>query len=524
MSSTNHFMPGDAAVLYVRVSTDEQARTGYSLPDQERKIRKWSEGLGLIIDRVYREDHSAKTFERPVFKQLLLDIRARKGEIKHLLVLRWDRFSRNLEEGLGMIKTLDKLGVRVTAIEQPVDDIGPSALLLQAINLALPEVDNLMRAHNVTAGMIQAMRDGRWPRKAPKGYVNTQSEHGRVKRIEPTEDAPVIKKAFLMILGGSSQEDARQFLEEHGVNCSKSQIQRLLRNPIYAGFIPVPETDGEPAHLVEGLHEAIVPHQNWLAVQEVLDGRHRKREYSRGRDEAYPLRGHLVCSDCNGRLTGSASKGNGGVYPYYHGYKGCNARYRADYVHEAFDGFLDSILIDPATAELHLEVLRDTVHTRERENRHRRDALARNRDEQLELLTKAEDALIRGDIDKAGYARVRTRYEARLRELDGQIHEAGEFEAGFLDHIKMGFDLLVRLKELYHAADVEIKGRILGSIWPEKLAFDGKSFRTIRQNEVIMLLTNNGKGFSRSIKKRAAQIGDSSRLVHPTGFEPVFSA
>jgi DNA invertase Pin-like site-specific DNA recombinase len=48
-------------ILYVRVSTDEQARLGYSLGHQELVLTKFCELKGLEIAGVYREDHSAKT-------------------------------------------------------------------------------------------------------------------------------------------------------------------------------------------------------------------------------------------------------------------------------------------------------------------------------------------------------------------------------------------------------------------------------------------------------------------------------
>lgn len=524
MKATSHCTPGEIAVLYVRVSTDEQAQTGYSLQDQERKLRAWCEANQMEVDRVYREDHSAKTFKRPAFLSLVEYLTNQKRRIKHLLVLKWDRFSRNTEASFAMINAMKRLGVEVTAIEQPIDDSIPEMVIMKALLFAVPEAENLRRAKNVKDGMIQAMREGRWVRRAPKGYRNAQYDNGRVKVIEPDDDAPRMRQAFRMVLDGSSQEDARRFLVSKGVQCSRSQFQRLVRNPVYAGFIMVPESDAEPAHMVDGLHEAIIPYEEWLAIQDVLDERQQKRDYSRSKSEVFPLRGHLICEECSGKLTGSVSKGNCGGYAYYHGYKGCHARYPVDVVHSAFDSFLDNLKVDPAIAELHVEILRDTVQYREKEGRKLREKLSRQLSDQIELLEKAEDTFIRGDIGKDAYVRAKGRYEKKMRELEYQIRDVSEFEAEFLDHIERGFGLLTRLKELYHAVDVSLKSRILGSIWPEKLAFDGESFRTSRENQVMMLLTNNGKGFSRSTKKRAAQIGDSSRLVRPTGFEPVFSA
>jgi DNA invertase Pin-like site-specific DNA recombinase len=67
--------------LYIRVSTDEQADRGYSQRDQEERLRKYCEYNQLAIRRVIYEDHSAKTFERPEWKKLLLDLNRHKGQI-----------------------------------------------------------------------------------------------------------------------------------------------------------------------------------------------------------------------------------------------------------------------------------------------------------------------------------------------------------------------------------------------------------------------------------------------------------
>ena len=66
-------------ILYVRVSTDEQAGRGYSLRDQEQKLINYCQTNNLNILEIFREDYSAKTFKRPEFKKLL-DYRSIAGQ------------------------------------------------------------------------------------------------------------------------------------------------------------------------------------------------------------------------------------------------------------------------------------------------------------------------------------------------------------------------------------------------------------------------------------------------------------
>jgi site-specific DNA recombinase len=81
--------------LYIRVSTDEQADRGYSQRDQEERLRKYCDQHQMTVRKVIYEDHSAKSFERPEWKKLLLDLRRYKGKSDLILFTKWDRFSRN---------------------------------------------------------------------------------------------------------------------------------------------------------------------------------------------------------------------------------------------------------------------------------------------------------------------------------------------------------------------------------------------------------------------------------------------
>lgn len=136
------------AIIYTRVSTEDQKDNGFSLQDQESRLRSHCKRNDINIVKHFQDDHSAKTFERPEFNKLLNFIKNNKGLVKKLLVIKWDRFSRNLEGSLTMITTLKTLGVDVEAIEQPLDETVPENILMKAIYLASSQVDNARRSLN----------------------------------------------------------------------------------------------------------------------------------------------------------------------------------------------------------------------------------------------------------------------------------------------------------------------------------------------------------------------------------------
>lgn len=264
------------AILYIRVSTDEQADKGYSLLHQEERLRKYCELNNIEVVDLYKEDHSAKTFNRPEFTKLLFALKKHKTNVELLLFLKWDRFSRNTGDAYGMINTLNKLGIEPQAIEQPLDLEIPENKIMLAFYLAAPEVENDRRAMNVFAGMRRAKKEGRWMGTAPKGYKNKLVENGK-KIILPDDNAPLIKWAFEELLKNNcNSDDVRKALNEKGVKCSKNNFLYLIRNPVYCGKIHIPAYKDEEATVVRGLHEPLISEELFNDVQDILNGRRRK--------------------------------------------------------------------------------------------------------------------------------------------------------------------------------------------------------------------------------------------------------
>ncbi len=155
------------AIIYTRVSTDDQAEKGYSLRDQQQRLEKHCEAKGYEIVKHFQDDHSAKTFNRPEFHNLLDFIKKNKGLVKRLVIAKWDGFSRNMELSLNMRTALMKLGVIVEAMEQPLDESVPENLLMKAFYLAAPQVENARGSLNTTNGMRKALKEGPYVSTAP---------------------------------------------------------------------------------------------------------------------------------------------------------------------------------------------------------------------------------------------------------------------------------------------------------------------------------------------------------------------
>ena len=125
-------------IIYTRVSTDEKASQDNSIEHQENKAINYCELKKYNVLKIYKEEYSAKSFERPQWNLLLQFIKSNKGLVNKIVFVKWDRFSTNSYEALGMIKQLKKLNVIAECIEAPLDFEVPDSIVLLGIYLAFP--------------------------------------------------------------------------------------------------------------------------------------------------------------------------------------------------------------------------------------------------------------------------------------------------------------------------------------------------------------------------------------------------
>jgi site-specific DNA recombinase len=475
------------AALMARVSSDEQAK-GYSLDVQDEALRKYCERYDIDIVHSFREDHSAKSFDRPAFKEFLEYLKRNKGGIDLLLFTSWDRFSRNAMDAYQMIDRLKKLGIGAQAIEQPIDFSVPENKMMLAIYLVVPEVDNDRRSIKIRGGVRAALKAGRWCRPAPFGYRNTRDMDNR-PIIVPNGDADNVRWAFQQVAEGVTQADMVRELKLRGMPISKSRFSLMLRNPMYMGVITVPAEGNEPKSLVKGQHEGIVSEELFHRVQQILDGNVPKKRISRHtRDTDLPLRGILACSKCNSRMTGSRSRGKMGVrYAYYHCNHCHSDRYRTELVNDTLADIMNSFRLNSDADTLYRELVQRMLSGNDREREVRAVALRETVRQQEQRMIRLQDSLADGDLSPADFREMHGRYAQQKqlaeRELTGLMSDTSERS----NLLKRAVDAVSRLGDFYMDGDTDTRLRLLSSTFPEKLEFDGEKCRTPRLNEAVAL-------------------------------------
>ena len=259
-------------IIYSRVSTDEQAEKGYSVRHQLEMLHRFSEMKEYNILKCYEEDFSAKNFNRPEWIKLEAYVKANKTKIDKILFTKWDRFSRNLEEALFVIKRFKKMGIELNAVEQPLDMSNPDNKTMLMIYLIIPEVENDKNSMRTKDGIIRARKEGAYTSKPPFGYERIRIEDKASMR--PNKDAEIVREMFREVTNGVlSIEQIRKDFIKKGYKGCKQSFYNMLRNKLYCGKIHVPEHQKEPAYWVDGLHDPIIDEITFQSVQDVIDGK-----------------------------------------------------------------------------------------------------------------------------------------------------------------------------------------------------------------------------------------------------------
>ncbi len=161
------------AIIYCRVSTKEQAEQGYSLEAQEKDCKEFALNKGYEVDRLFIErGESAKTQDRPELIKLLKYSFENKKQLSALIIWKYDRLARNLTDHLELINKLSSYGLNVLSVTENNDNT-PSGRAIRSILGAVSQYENEIRGERTTKGMKEALLQGRWVFRVPKGYARS---------------------------------------------------------------------------------------------------------------------------------------------------------------------------------------------------------------------------------------------------------------------------------------------------------------------------------------------------------------
>ena len=467
------------AAIYVRVSTEDQARHGYSAPEQEEAGRKRAyelAGPGEPVEIYVFADlgYSGASLERPQLTELRQWVR--EGRIDVLIVRDMDRLSRKLGHQLLLIEEFEKAGVRLEFLDGEWKDT-PEGRLFSSIRGAFSEFEREKIRERMMRCKLQKARMGGLPTfQEAYGY---KQENGRL--VENPAEAEVVRLIFRWFTTediGPGVIAAR--LAEQGIPSPRgfpfwhrSEVKRVLMNPAYKGTAVYNRSKWEKQGNLrkrvarrdasEWVYIQVPPlidEATWQRAQEKLA--EARRKYSGWSREKYLLSGIITCIDCGNPMHGICYRRKSGrKHRYYtcsRDYtevekRGCRPRklVPADELENAVWGLVASWLNNPEALVAKLKegtAEEDLRGDLERIEKHLAD-LKRGRHNILRALAAGLTDL---DGDTAGMLRelkARERQlEARKREVEAALRRAAAEGAKAEDVYRMAREYLERLDEL----------------------------------------------------------------------------
>lgn len=451
-----------SAVLYLRVSTERQARSGgeregYSIPAQLEAGKRKAATLGASVVGEYLDaGASAKTADRSGLQEMLARLEA-KQDVDFVIVHKLDRLARSRMDDVLIMAAIERAGAQLVSCSENLDE-SPQGKLLHGIMASMAEfyIQNL--ATEAKKGLHEKAKRGGTPGPAPIGYLNMTLKVGGVDTktvVLDHERAEHLRWMFeAYVTGEWSISEITDELRRRGLATrptrryvgrplTRSQVHRALGNPYYAGKVAYGGV------LYGGRHDPLVDEETFAKVQ--LELQRRKVAGERAWKQRQYLKGSVFCERCGERLGFGHNTGKGGnVYAYFF----CLGRHRrlADCdlpylpaakveaaVIEEWEGvtFPQSLLIAARqTIEAEFELVIDRNRTQLVEQRRRLTRLERRREKLL-------DGWMDGLIAKVDFTRRQGEIDQELRDA-GRIITAAETE---YDGVRSRLDVYLRPME-----------------------------------------------------------------------------
>lgn len=301
--------------IYVRVSTEEQAREGYSVSGQLQKLKAFCISQEWKVAGVYVDEGiSAKNMDRPQLQQMINDIKDNK--IDCVLVYRLDRLTRSVFDLYKLLETFDKHNCKFKSATEVYDTTTAMGRMFITIVAALAQWERENMGERISFGFEEKVRQGKCPFNfSPMGYTLNKEESKLY--IHPIE-ANTVKIMFEKYIEGYGSNRLCRYLNENGLltkrgnKWSSNTLFKVLKSPIPAGGIRWNNKN------YWDLHEPIISKETWEKAQELM--KIRKIKPAASVSSPYLFSGLIKCNSCNQGLTGNQTSyinANGDKITYY---------------------------------------------------------------------------------------------------------------------------------------------------------------------------------------------------------------
>lgn len=420
------------ASVYVRVSTEEQAKEGFSVDNQKRACEEHARNFGYQVLKVFIDDgKSGRTTERPAFQEMLK--MAKEGGLDAVIIYKIDRFARNVSDFSRIRSELEKLGVKIISVNE--GDLSENGGLIANILASVAQWESDVNGQRTRDALMQKFREGWQPTPPPIGYKSVGGDREK-KYCEPDPySAPIIKQLFELYSTGNYSIfqlqkwlSSQNILSRNGKPLGCSTIDNILLNPFYYGLI---RWHGEEKI---GNHLPIINVGLYNTCQYVL-AKHRSF-LTRKRKNQFLLRGFIYCSDCGQRYTAEwhikeSLKKRGGKIAYYHCQKLGRNKCPSPFVEKEnlelkVENLIKNLEFSQEFIDLVVEKTKEKLNLSRTNNNSQRQALANSRQALITKRNKLEDALLDGVFERETYKRKHDEIKTQIENFDTKLQNIEE--------------------------------------------------------------------------------------------------
>ena len=402
--------------LYMRVSTEDQAREAFSLPEQKERLEAYCKFKGFVIKDYYTDAGiSAKTGNyRPEFERLKEDIKSKK--INTIIALKQDRITRSIFDWEELMRFLEENDAYLDCVNDDINTTNANGKMVSRILMSVSQQEIERTSERTKVGLAGAIKQGHIPHQAPLGYKH---ENKKLVIDHLTKDV-VIRIFELYHKGMSYQKISTLFNKEQVLgktNWRDSSIVAILENEIYKGDFVHGKRTKHPTYY-ENVVEPIVSKEMWEECQV----QKKKNSKSYQRTLTYLFLQKLRCPKCNRILGGKATqKKNGNIYYYYYCHD-CKINFKESLVEEYFNDFVNELVeYDSVVNQFFLPMIKQKFDEPQEE-------LKKDINKQKDKLERIKRAYINGVFSLEEYNDERKLVESALEKLQNELDEATSCE------------------------------------------------------------------------------------------------
>ena len=350
------------AGVYIRVSTEDQAREGFSLGEQEEKLLQLCKFKELDVYKVYKDAGiSAKDMEhRPQFQEMLKDMK--EGKLNYIVAYKLDRITRSVRDLEELISVLEQYNCFLLCDRDDVNTSTANGRFFVRMLTVLSQLEIEIVSERTKFGLNGAIKSGHIPGQRPFGYKSAEDK----RMVIDNATRPYVEKIFNMYLEGKSFQQIANYFKENNIypkkNWKDTTIQKIIDNKIYMGDYEQYKRIGKQENLEPIVYmnvvEPIISRAKWEECQRQKE--RNQRTYTR--DRVYTFFQRLKCPNCSRIMKCKGSGGTKRKYMYYT-CEHCHINFNEEHVEHLLRDFIYDLLeYDMAVKKFFLPVLEDKTN------------------------------------------------------------------------------------------------------------------------------------------------------------------